>query len=328
MGARRRKEFTLYWSSMTRYEDCPQQFLWSRGWGNIDVGGGPGRRKPLPYERSEHHAVMGTVIGQVMEDFYNKEEWRNGPGLTQRLLMSMKQAFNREISRRHIDWRMAGSQHEMEATIKEGVLGFLRTMKAHKLLGPYAKSEIDMVVYVNPTTPIGGRADLILRRDREPYTGISIFDGKNSKRYKDGKGGLITYTDPDQLRFYALCFFLQFERMPDRLGFIYFRYPHGNVVLDAEGEQVIGPDGEPEKESGIVWVDFTEEDLKGLAARAIAAREGMEREDFHANPVPKKCQFCDFETVCTERQEQKAKNRRRTKQVGGKLDGAGDFVDL
>ena len=72
------RRFTLYWSSLERYEQCPQKFLWYRGWGVIDVGGGPGNKKPKPKRSSEHHAVMGKVIQAVIEDLYNEEWWKRG----------------------------------------------------------------------------------------------------------------------------------------------------------------------------------------------------------------------------------------------------------
>lgn len=321
------RKYTLYWSNLTTYEDCGQQFLWGKGWGTIDLGGGPGRPKPLSLERSRHHAVMGIVLADFWEALYNNEEWKHPVGLIDRLLERARKCFNLELlnPRNFVDWRLAPPRDEMWGTIEEGIRGYLKTMKAHKLLGPYSRSEVDLTCYIDKWTPIGGRADLIIRRED---TGITILDGKNSRRYKDPKTKkFFTYTDPDQLRWYALCFYLSYRKFPDRLGFIYFRYPYGAPVLDPEGNPVltVGADGletgEPELEQGVSWVTYTKEDLQGIARRAKDALRGMNREKFPANPVPSKCKFCDYEGLCPERQAQKQANRRNKKSSESFFDG-------
>ena len=324
---------------MTKYEGCPQAFLWSRGWGTIDCGGGPGRRKPKPVERSEHHAVMGIVLANFWEWLYNDEEWKHPQGLIGRLLDKARRDFSLQIVNKFIDWRLSPPRDELWESIEEGIRGYIGTMKHHKLLGPYARSEVDLTCYVNKWTPIGGRADLILRRTVDGKEEISILDGKNSRRYKAPKRKgvkphFITYTDPDQLRWYALCFYLSYKRMPDRLGFVYFRYPYGQKKLDTEGDEIPEvdangmPTGAMEVESGVDWIEFDRDDLKGIATRARDAIRAMNREKFEATPSPPTCRFCDYETVCPERQAQKAKNRRSRKSSDTFFDGQTGFVNF
>ena len=80
------RPYTLYWTNFRRYEECPQKFLWYCGRPGFDEGGGDGRPKPKPEKKSEHHAVMGIVIGNVLERFYNDELWKNQIELKHRLL--------------------------------------------------------------------------------------------------------------------------------------------------------------------------------------------------------------------------------------------------
>ena len=207
---------TLYWSTVRLYENCGQAFLWSKGWGRIDLGHGPGKRIPSPEKRSRHHAVMGIVIQAVVEKMYNDELYRDPPRLSVFMEELVEVYWAKETAkpRNFIDYRDSGmSEQEMIQTCKDGALGFLKTMKAHRLLGPYAKAEVDLVGWVDKYLKIGGRADTIIRRDD---TGITIIDGKNSKRKQ---------ADPDQLRWYALVFKLAFKKLPDRLAFVYYRYP-------------------------------------------------------------------------------------------------------
>lgn len=302
------KTFTLYYSPFEMYENCPRSFLWSRGWGAIDVGGGPGRPKPKPVRDSRHHALMGIVIGRVIEKLYNDELWRTPDGLARRLQEMVEKDFQYEVSKTYIDWRQAPTKAEMLQTCRDGVAGFLRTMKAQKLLGPYARAEVELLGWINKYTPVGGRADFIIRRDD---TGITILDGKNA--LSKGK-----YTSPDQLRWYALCYYLAYGKIPDRLGFVYFRYPYGM------------PKGDGTIEEGVDWVPVTRPDLEGLAKRAVDARKGMDKERFDATPTPTGCKFCDYETVCDARQAQKAANSRgrKSSQIPDLVGSDPGFVDL
>jgi CRISPR/Cas system-associated exonuclease Cas4 (RecB family) len=298
------KPFTLYYTNFDRYERCPQQFLWYAGWGAIDNGGGPGRPKPKPLKKSEHHIVMGVVIQGVIEKFYNGFLWKLLPPaqLKDRMLEMCEQDFKLQLAKKYIDWRVAPPREELLKCVKDGVMGYMKTLKAQKFLGPYAQAEVDLVAYADKYCPIGGRADVIFTRDD---VGTTILDGKNGARYKDGKGGYKTYTDPDQLRWYALCYYLCYHKMVDRLGFVYYRYPYGTPILKEDGTD------SGEVEQGVVWVTYTKDDLKGLAQRALDARKAIDKEKFVATPEPKTCRFCDYESVCPERQTMRENNRRK-----------------
>jgi len=308
-----RPGFTLYWSTLAMYEGCPQLFLWSKGWPGIDVGGGVGSPKPLPQMSSAHHAMMGMAIQYAVERLYNDELWRNPKDLPSALLKLAEQEWDRLAAKpgNWIDYSKAGDRESLLEVVREGVLGYLKTMKANKILGAYARAEVDFVGLVDPKNPIGGRADLVVERDD---TGVTIYDGKNSQ--SKGK-----YTDPDQLRWYALLYWLKHRKMPQRLAFIYYRYPYGTPVLDPIGN----PTGEIE--SGLDFVEFQESDLQRIAGRANEVRSGIEAGRFEATPSPDQCRFCDYQIVCSARQDQKSSNSKKRSTKPKVVDGFG-FVDL
>lgn len=309
---------TLYWSALSKYEECPQEFLWSYGWDTIDLGRGLGKGKKTPEIKSKHHAIMGTVTQYAVEKLYNDELYRDPKNLSKRLSDLIENEWARQESKPYnpIDYTEARmSREELIQTCKDGALGYLKTMKAHRLLGPYAKAEVPLLGWINKWTAIGGRADIILRRED---TGVTILDGKNTKHK-------MKYTDPDQVRWYALVFKLAYRELPSRLGFIWYRFPYG-----MEG---VAEDGEPFVEQGVEWVPFTEEDLKGLAHRAVDARNGMRKEKFEATPKPPVCNFCDFESVCPARQAQRQENSSKRTSNQNTLEEfetgrRGGFIDL
>ena len=301
--------YTLYWTNFRRYEECPQKFLWYCGRPGFDLGAGDGNRKPIKNKRSEHHAVMGIVIGDVIERFYNDELWKDQKELKHRLKKMVEKEYNFLLSQKYVDYRESPTRQEMLDICINGVLGFLKTLKHNRLLGPYARSEVKLLAYINNYCPIGGRADIIIRRDD---TGITILDGKNSQ--SKGK-----YTDPDQLKWYALCFYLSKGVKPDRLGFVYYRYPYGTPI-----------EGTDEVETGLEIISWDREnDLKALAERAVKVSKGIYKEKFSPTPSPSSCKFCDYENECDARQNQLQSKRELRKAIEGEeISEEGSIKDL
>ena len=273
-----RQQSYLYWSALDSFETCPRKYLWSNGHGNIDLGRGPGRSKAKP-PQSRHHAVMGLVLAKAIDHLYNDELWRDPENLVTRMTELVSREFTLTLGENFIDWDEAPSKQDMLRVCMDGAFGFLHTMKANKLLGPYARSEVDLIGWVDQYTPVGGRPDIIIRRDD---TGVMILDGKNSMT--PGK-----HTDPDQLRWYALVFYLAYNVMPSRLAFVYFRYPPSTPPKDHPKDQPW---------TGMVEVSVTRDDLKALGVRAKDTFKGIFKEKFDPTPSAKACQWCDYRTVC------------------------------
>lgn len=297
----------LYWNHVANYEECPQKALWYSGWDGIDLGRGVGRGKPRPKDKSRHHAIMGIVIQSVLEDLYNNEQWRHREGLQERLVRVIKDRLAAACVKEFVDWKESPPYEELEETCINGVIGYLKTMKAHKLLGPYARAEVPLLGHVTKWLPLGGKADVIIRRED---TGVLILDGKNSMTK-------MTHVDPDQLRWYALCYALSFHKIPERLAFVWYRYPYNETT----GEQ------------GIEWVPFTRRDLRGLIERGQNVRMGQRKEIFPAKPAAKVCKFCDFESVCPERQAHRQanvakRNKGKLPIVGQPLDDEHEIVEF
>ena len=273
------RQFTLYPSSVLSFRECGRKFLWGRGFGDIDVGGGPGRPKPKPEQRSNHDAIMGLALAKGMELLYNDQLYRDPANLVQKLTDIVTKEFEFNIRSKYVNWRESPPKDEMLQICLDGIVGYLRTMKSQKLLGPYSVAELDLKVWVDSYTRIGGRPDVVIRRDDN---GLTILDGKNART--PGK-----YTDPDQLRWYALCFYLIHNVLPNRLAFVYFRYPEGTPPKDHDPS---------EPWTGLVDVPCTMDDIKSLAVKARETYKAMMGGLFDPTPSPSSCRFCDYQSVC------------------------------
>jgi len=277
---------------------CPQKFLWSYGHPDHDLGAGMGKRKPLPDESqrsSEHHKLMGSVLSKVVEDLYNQELWRDPPNLLSKLEKIAEEEFERLEKRLYCLWTYMTREESLNICI-EGAGNLLRIMKENRLLGQWNKSELRMTPNINKYVNACGIADLVFRNKEGE---IFIYDGKNAST--PGK-----YEDEDQLRWYALCFRIQYGVLPKNLGFFYFRYPSNNPPNNPVCE-----DKYKENWTGVIEVDCNLEDVKRLAKEAIDVSKAIYKGVFEANPVPKNCKFCDFEAVCSERQTQREENAKK-----------------
>jgi hypothetical protein len=288
--------FTIYWSSLAEYRSCPQKFLWSRGWPGYDLGAGDGKKKPKPKLRSAHHSMMGTAIQYAIECMYNQELWRNPASLPQELIRLVELSWDMQAAnpKNWVDYSQAGSREQLLDVCRNGVLGYLKTMRANKILGTVNKAELELLAKTNPHNPVGGKPDLIIDR---PDTGVTIFDGKNSQK----KG---EYTDPDQLRWYAMVYYLVYRKMPDRLAFIYYRYPFGTPIYDQEGRPTGAVD------SGLDIVEFDSNDVDRLAQWSEDVRKSTDAGLFDPTPSAQNCKWCEYEIVCPARQAQRASSGR------------------
>lgn len=283
----------MYWSHIKMMRDCPQKYLWYKGHPDHDLGAGLGLPKPIPEDlkSSEHHQLMGSVLSYVVERMYNDQLYLNPKELLSKLEEIALDHFCELEKKHHVLWTYLTREDALRI-VTTGVRNFLEIVKEHRLLGSYAESELKMTPQINKNFKVCGIADLVFR-DKDGL--IHIMDGKNASTP-------MKYEDEDQLRWYALCYRLEYGSIPDKLEFFYFRYPSSNPPSDIEGSW-----------TGIVNVSVSEEDIRRLGKEAIETNRAIDRGVFEANPIPKKCSMCQFENICEPRQEQKKMNASKRK---------------
>lgn len=260
--------FKLSYSSFARYEECPQKYLYSKGWEGFDLGAGDGNPKPITEKRTEVDAFLGTVIQNVMELFYNDELWRK-ESLGHLLENETRKSFKKSQQRFYIEWDRVDKE-QLEQDCINAVLNAIVTIKKNKLLGSYAKSEVALELK-EEGFHIHGIVDFII--DTKEH-GLIILDGKNSKR--KGK-----YTSVDQLYWYAILVHRATSRLPDKISFLYWRFPY------KEGE-----------DTGVSWIPFSMEKMKEVEERAKKVYSSIMAMQFQATPSDKACFFCPYKKDC------------------------------
>lgn len=277
----------ISYSGFKSYSSCPRQY-----WHTYVA-------ETVPLEPDNTvNSLYGSVVGNLMEDFYTKRLWKekNVQGVMEgRIEGTYQRVVSHELKRgRILKWKTKEderpnyeSMEELLADVRDTIARAIRIVKFYRLVGPQmeAESKLDSDVKGHR---LGGRADFIIKRT-SPHHDLVILDGKGSKHRAK-------YIDPKQLRWYAMLYRLKHSVVPDKLGFIYWRF---------------------DPPASIDWVDFSEPDLDELyndvlgsvaaIERGIARKPGEDvartQRAFPTRASKDNCKFCNFLTICPDGQE-------------------------
>lgn len=272
-----------YWSHYEAFYNCPQKYLYQYGHPEIDLGYGLG--KPVPrVKTSEHHAIMGTAVAAAVEEFYEGSLWKD-PGTARQKCVEIaiaKLHSELESPRTFIEWDtnktgkwwLSPPIADLERQVRESTSNFVDIVKETKLLGSFMRSEMDLKGYLGEI-PLAGRPDLVIENQN---LGLAVVDGKNS-------GTIGRYTNPDQLRWYAIVYELVHGFRPKRLFFMYFRFPPGSKTPY-------------DNWNGLAEVDASDESIEKLKAGISQFQDSVNEKMFTATPSYGTCRFCDFNSIC------------------------------
>jgi len=255
----------ISYSGWKKYKDCPLAY-----WHDYI------NHTTLEKPDDRLGSIYGSTVGLLFEEFYNQQLWRT-PGsekeLLQRVERATSQVLQQEMTARKgraggvIRWKGTGegcnpkgmysNKHELMADVRDAVSRGVRIIKHYMLLGPQAEAEVKLDSQVNGHI-IGGRADFIIRRTK-PIGDLCILDGKGSKYRGD-------YVSPKQLHWYTMLYRLRFNKLPDKLGFVYWRF---------------------EPPESMDWVEFSTADLDQLLEDVLGDFREIERRKAELPPQGK-----------------------------------------
>lgn len=234
--------------------------------------------------------LYGDAVGKIFERFYRDELWRSN--VTARLQALVKPTIDKIIATETgkggvFDWSdptlKAGSRSLLEVTqeVVETIPRALASIRHHWLVGLDAQAELSLDTDVEGHR-IGGRADFVLTRART--NDLVLVDGKGS-RYRD------SYTDHRQLRWYSMLFDLKFGRIPDKLGFLFWR---SQPAESMDWSTVTKAELNDLREAILETVGEIESGQKRVEAGEPAFTV------FFPTPTTSGCKFCKFRHQCAE----------------------------
>lgn len=261
-------------------------------------------------------SIFGSVVGCLFEDFYNEELWRQDQpqGAVMARVEKTIQRVIREETTTTSKWRQAGvirwrgeeegqnpkgmyaDVEELAADVRDAVARGFQTIRTERLLGRDARAEVKLDADIQGHR-LGGRADFRMTRTK-PHHDRIIIDGKGSK-WRD------KYVDEKQLLWYAAQHRHHEGSLPDRLGFLYWRFDPPNSLdwiepthsqVDALLDKVFKSIAEIEELSKRLTASADFETARTVFV-PVAERQDVERAE-----VEQACRFCPFatETICPE----------------------------
>lgn len=249
-------------------------------------------------------SVYGSSVGRLFERFYAEKVWKSNEPQAQ--VMSWVQATVDQVLHDEVSpskYREGGTllwhgqkgatrhayknREEIVADVRDAVARGFRIIRQQRLLGPRAEAEVKLDQTIEGHR-IAGRSDFVILRTK-PHNDLTITDGKGSK-YRDA------FVDKRQLLWYAMLLQKKEGHLPDRIGFIFWRF---------------------EPSEAMDWFDVTQSEVDALLQSALAEIEKVEAgerqlgteksygsvaEVFKKTPNAEGCQFCPFATdaICPE----------------------------
>jgi CRISPR/Cas system-associated exonuclease Cas4 (RecB family) len=183
-------------------------------------------------------------------------------------------------------WCKKGSE-EMFEELYEDVLENLKIFNFF----PYARSEVIYNIYLKKSRDeLHGRMDFIIKN---PDGTVEILDGKGTNK-------IDKTVDKEQLYFYALLYLFRNKRLPDKLGFWYYKYQR------------------------VQYIDFDLDTIIEFKKKLALVKKSIKTDTVWEPKVKitKGCKFCDYKVDCDAYNLTKEANRiKRGKGVSQPANG-------
>jgi hypothetical protein len=247
----------LHYLGFSIYRTCPLQYKWRFV-----------AKPPFEFKIDMRNAFIGLAIQRLVEYFYQKKWWKaTDPIETMR--DHIPTVFAEFIDGKKI-WFTPEEVTKWTQVAYDTIPMIVSMIKAERLLST------EVFVEQNGEIPLGEdklwlRPDLVVvERPAKGETFITMLDGKAGKTV--GK-----YVDVDQLFFYAGWSRYVLGKLPDRLGFWWYRH------------------------SKINWFPVTDKAVDDVQTRARIYIAGIKAGKFAPTPG-EHCRFCDYFSGCPEGQ--------------------------
>lgn len=272
----------LSYSNYKTYKDCPKQY-------NYQVA-----RVTPPYPPSKYFALYGILIQRFFE-YYVKYYIREIPDINEEVIKGLlRSQWKKVLERNHVEWGDPWVKYSSVDIFEMVYLDVLEMLKKYDFWSNCSSEKKYVINLKKSGDELVAKIDFIYHR---PDGKVEILDGKGTD--KVGKN-----VDVEQLYFYALAYLLHHRRLPDKMGFMYFKLR----VID--------------------YIDFTMDDIVTFKNKlALVKKTIKEDKEFKANvKLSKHCKWCAWQLICDEFNEKKHANKRKRSSI--KEDTNGGVIEI
>jgi hypothetical protein len=271
----------LSYSDYRTYIDCPRLYKLKAD------------KVPPPEKESKYFALYGLLVERFFKKYTN-EVAKTGRQLTDDNIKSvLKEIWAYVLETNYVNWNEPWVKNSSDQIFDMALADVIENM--HKFtFWKDARSEVTFNVSLKKSGDlITCRMDFV----HEPPGGpVEILDGK-------GKMKIDADIDLDQLYFYALVYLLNKGRLPDKIGFLYYRFKI------------------------IKYIDFDAATIMAFRDKLALVKTAIKHDkEFVAKVgLSKQCRWCPYKCGCDAYNEKKKQNAEKS---GKKLDLSGGFQDL
>jgi len=263
----------LSYSEYRTYIDCPRLYRLRRD-------------KVAPLEKDNRYfALYGLLVERFFKKYTN-EVAKTGRELTDENIRSvLTDIWAYVLETNHVNWNEPFVKNGSDEIFEMACTDVCENMRKFSFWKD-ARSEVTFNVSLKKTgDALTCRMDFIV----EPQNGpIEILDGK-------GKMKIDTDADVEQLFFYALMYLLNKGRLPDKLGFLYYRFKL------------------------IKYIDFDKDTIMSFRDKLAIVKQAIKEDrDFHAKvKLSKHCQWCVYKCSCDAYAAKKKENADKKEAKNG-----------
>lgn len=273
----------ISYSSFRNYIDCPRKYRW-----HLD-------RVDPPVEPSKYFALYGLLVQKFFEHLCNNH-YKNNPNLKpEQIRTLMKQQWHFILKDNHVIWDEPWCRETSEEIFEGAFQDVLKNMSELNFY-KNTKSEVVFETLLKKSQDlITGRMDFLYIN---PHNEVEILDGKGTNKIE-------TNVDADQLYFYALLYLLKYKRLPDKLGFVFYKFHM------------------------IEYIEFDLNTILEFKNKLALVKKSIKEDTTWAPKVKitKQCKWCEYSLICDAFKEKKSENASKRKSSIN-VENTGGIIDL
>ena len=285
----------LSYSLRKQFKTCPRQYAY------------PKVEKVAPDSPDNKvKSLYGSTVGNLFEQFFKRRLWMTSADPVAELLSMVDTTLDDVIRRERTSAEETAAKFKVDKQVwSEGAVKFDRkvsrvsllkdvrdaiprgveTLRLHRLVSRNVATEKVLDRDYGPHKLLG-RLDFLLRRE-PPDGDLVLLDGKGSA-YRD------KYVDVDQLNWYSMLLRQWTGRLPDRMGFIYWRSEpsdavdwHPVDVTEIDGlEEEAQADAERIEQGRVQYIRASGDDRLSVLKEYFPTQPGSH------------CRLCSYRSMC------------------------------
>lgn len=219
-----------------------------------------------PEEQSRYFAVYGLLVESFFKIYTNQI-------LKKKILLSddqvyaiMRKLWKKILDENYVEWTDPWCKESSEHIFMTAFDDVLKNINVFDFWD-YTRSEISFEIVLKKTQDIlSCRMDFIVNR---PDGTVEILDGKGT--YKMDKN-----VDIEQLYFYVLVYYLHYKKLPDKIGFLYYKF------------------------KTIHYIDFDLNTIMDFKSKLSIVKRAIKQDKvFEAKVgISKQCKWCAYNVTC------------------------------